>query len=534
MADKRIDQLPQTRLVSAGARMLLQRDPTNASAQRATLGIDAGDLFGAFVSGRALKDALYSDGATSNRRVEWTPGAAGAVAGQPISIPFELDVPTANPSAPAVIHAFCGSAASAPTSQANACNVYVSTAGALVVEQLGATPGTDFRRLTYAGFRAAYSGVKGLRGMVVFESGDTTTAPKIYIQGVDTSASFTLTTGGTAPNWMPLTLDSTYYLVGYNAPAIRLVPHGPILGALTAAEVLEWTQTGRLPTWCEVATGSVADVILNAVDRDMSAPNNWSPLNSGSVSVIGGKLVVTNANTDAGARLASAYLRNIDGKAAIGGQSMRLRITIANATAPVRVRGWDNNLGTVCTFLNGVSAGTYDVVGRFTGSLFGGLAVRIDTTSGSAESFEITNVSLQSLGPIIKPQVQPIPVLADTGSNAIAGLLFGMTPLTQRRDWIIQASTSTSGNQQLLGADLLRDYTRQVIDDWVINNKGSASRTVSLGGSSGSTFYLNAGTAAVGRNYITLASRAPGANALWCNSNGTDQLQHTVRGHIVD
>ena len=27
--------------------------------------------------------------------------------------------------------------------------------------------------------------------------------------------------------------------------------------ALTAAEVLAWAQTGRLPTWCENATGSM-------------------------------------------------------------------------------------------------------------------------------------------------------------------------------------------------------------------------------------------------------------------------------------
>jgi hypothetical protein len=219
---------------------------------------------------------LSSDGATANRRGEATPGAPGAIAGMAASFPFEFDVPTSNPAANGSIAVFCASFSDTNT---NGFRIVLGSDGSLGIYQTAA----DFnnrRQLLYAGFRAAYSSQR-VRGVVVFDTPNTTTNPKIYVGGVDITASFTGTTAGTPPNWIPTTLDTTKFLSGFAFPANTFVPHAPILGALTAAEVLEWTQTGRLPDWCELGTGSAVNlnpvatgISLGAADADAAGLNN--------------------------------------------------------------------------------------------------------------------------------------------------------------------------------------------------------------------------------------------------------------------
>lgn len=200
---------------------------------------------------RPVKPILVSDGATSNRRGEATfgPHAAG---GLPMTIPFEFDVPSANPSAVAYIFDFT------PT-QGNPGDAWsqrmtLATDGTIQLRQVGATT-SDYRLLTLANGRASYSGLR-VRGAVVYESANTTTNPRIYINGVDLSASFTLSTVGTAPNWLPTSLGTTYFQTGFTWTSGAFVPHAPILGAWTEAEAMTWIRTGRFPLWWELGTGS--------------------------------------------------------------------------------------------------------------------------------------------------------------------------------------------------------------------------------------------------------------------------------------
>jgi len=203
---------------------------------------------------RRIADSLYSDGANSNRRVEWTPGAPGNVAGMGVHFGGRYFVPTSNASVhgmPVVLT----SSATTPNIVANNFAVYLLATGGFRVQQAGANYTTDFRYLDYPAFRSTYSG-RWVTWAVDFDAGDTTTNPRITINGVDITASFALTTGGTAPNWMPLTLDCTKFLGGYNWPAGEFEPaqYGP--GAWTQAENLTYAQTGIKPPWWEVGTGS--------------------------------------------------------------------------------------------------------------------------------------------------------------------------------------------------------------------------------------------------------------------------------------
>lgn len=104
--------------------------------------------------------------------------------------------------------------------------------------------------------------------------------------------------------------------------------------------------------------------------------------------------------------------------------------------------------------------------------------------------------------------------------------------MTTRQDWLLTTRTNTSGNQQLFGGPVFLEINRSRIGSWVVRNAGT-SKTVSLGLVSAATTYVNGATAAAGLTEITLATRFPATQNLWCNSNGTDVLTHTLHGHRI-
>jgi hypothetical protein len=203
---------------------------------------------------RQIFNYMLSDGATANRRGEMTPGAAGNVAGQTITICGWIQWPTSNPSADAFVAAFCGVGTTAPLGQNNAFSIRVDASGPFVIDQRGAVAASDFRRMLFANARSTYSGQLTPFSITLF--GNSTTNPVVFINGVDVSASFTPTTGGTAPNWMPTTLDCTKFIIGHNWPAgvAPIAEYG--LGQWSAAESLAFAQTGRKPDWWANGTGS--------------------------------------------------------------------------------------------------------------------------------------------------------------------------------------------------------------------------------------------------------------------------------------
>lgn len=491
---------------------------------------------------RRISDVLASDGATSNRRAEWTFGAAGAVAGLPISFPFEFRVPKSNPSAVTRI-AYMGSQSTPTALGVWDLSFTLTTAGALSISVRGADSTADARILTHSTFRATYSG-QWVRGMVVFEQGNSATSPKIYAQGVDISASFALTYGsggaGTAPNWMASSLDTTKYLVGFNWPLGRLVPHAPILGALTAAEVLEWAQTGRLPIWCDVSAGSAVAIISPTVLN-----GGFETLGSGGADVFANWTEFASGASTLSAETTDVYA---------GVYSLKMVVDASNNN----VNFFQNNLLRIghryrLTFFaksdgggrigSDSVAGAGDITGNLT-TTWTEYVVDFDAvssalvlkrgSSSTGRTILVDNITLRALGPIAKPVVQPIAVLADAGANKLAGVITsGITPITDRRDWVIQAQTSTSGNQQILGAAVFMNANSNRLDSWVINNAGT-SKTVSLGNTSGGTAYANGITAGAGLSDTTLATRFNATVNLWVNSNGTDVLTHTINGRRVD
>jgi hypothetical protein len=93
----------------------------------------------------------------------------------------------------------------------------------------------------------------------------------------------------------------------------------------------------------------------------------------------------------------------------------------------------------------------------------------------------------------------------------------------------IRGSTSTSGNQQLLGATCVS--TNAYIESITITSPYSGTPTVSLGTSSGVSNIVAAASVVAGKNYIPAASfqtRFSSTGNLWVNSSTTNLLNWTI------
>lgn len=399
--------------------------------------------------GRQVTDVLFSDGATSNRRGEATFGTAGAVAGMPVTFPFEFDCPTSNPAATAHIFGFHPT-----TGQFGnySLQLHLDTGGSLYLWAQGAS-GSDSRRCNYPGFRAFYSGLR-VRGIVVFETGNTTTNPKIYINGVDVTSSFTFGTGGTPPNWIDASFATTKFLVGHTTFSGRFVPHAPILGALTAAEVLEWTQTGRLPTWCEVGTGSA----VAEYTSDFSAgTNSW--INNGGAGTVTGNIdgilsvddVLRQTATDTSAKLLE---RSIASQLGLG-KHWRIDFdyyaeagAFTGAAYFGQYASGTNSLSTGNLIVEGSWQTGYIIVqgnvsdGKMRIGEFQAATGASTRSMNNGFSLYFKNIKLRQLGPLAKWEIQPGQTVAkDYGSNLLPlTLTSGITAIGEPKEVVDNGS----------------------------------------------------------------------------------------------
>jgi len=220
---------------------------------------------------RAMQGYGISDGATNNRREILTPGAIGAVAGLPLTVLAVIDVPTSL-SADTTIWAF-QSGVTAPSSASTGLGLRVVASGQIELFQwTGFT--AQIRRYTDASFRSDYSGQR-IRLACIWDSPDTTDAPRFEINGASAFGGLSVTNAGSpVPNWLPSTsFSSTYFLSGYNWPAGRSPYVRAIIGALSTAESATWGTTGELPTW---ATRAGSASLLNGT----AAQNGSNPYSS--------------------------------------------------------------------------------------------------------------------------------------------------------------------------------------------------------------------------------------------------------------
>ena len=470
--------------------------------------------------------AVTFDGATASTRIS---SACQAIGTGDFSLWSRFRVPASNPGASIGIIGL--SSANSTMFAANAALLLISSSGTLNFIRYGATT-SDVRQAFIAGFLSAYSGQ--VVDIVVTRTGATL---KIYINGTDTA--YTETTGGTPPAWSD-TIASDFCNVGcFTSGATTIFP-GRIFRsvvfnrALSAADVVEVGTTGVNPAdqWgtqtqlmntttnnggFETAGGGGADVFAS-----------WSEFSAGTA-VISRDTI--DYSPDLGST-ASAKILGVDGTAiatlnAAGVGTLaplkRYRLSVAHKTGASNNISWagGSTNSALVTFATTTSWANYSA------EFVMPVSDTIKFTQSGATTIWADNVILERIGAIVDLDftVGTGYQATDRSTNNLHGTLFNGVEFTQpRRMAVLYATTSTNGNQQMLGT--LAIPTNAVIEDIICNSTGSA--TVSVGNASAGTQIVNGASVVSGRQKLTLATPFSTTGNLWVNSNSTATLQFTI------
>jgi hypothetical protein len=507
------------------------------------------DLVLPWLGCRDIAPTLLSDGATSNRRLEATPGSPGALGGMPATFWVKrFYVPTSNPSASAYIILLAAGSGGDSASN-NAFVVYLTTAGILRIRQNGAAGATDYRLFDYAAFRSTYYG-QWVQIVISFPTGDSTTNPIITVNGVDISALFTPSTAGAYTNWMPTTLAAANVAVGLNWPSgpVPEVEYGP--GAWTAAEALTAAQTGLAPGWWQVGTGSA---VANYSSDFSATADGWTggtgltlTSNQDGVSGEDDTLKISYSATN------SLYIQKNNTALKYGAAYRRTFRYLAESGAVSGTAYWGgpNSTGASGAYLVGtqiVADGTWrtaEVVFVLfrgdTSPLLGAYAAASGTTIlvglQSGKSIWIKDVKDTPIGPIAKWDIQPGGLtLVDSGDNKIPlYLTAGMTALGPKPEHISVLSNQMTADGFVLADQVITPAGYELVAAYATRLAGSGTGTLTVketssGGTTVATGAIAAGTVAltVSNGLLAGGKKLHVANSGW--SSTTVQLRFVFR-----
>ena len=177
-----------------------------------------------------------------------------------------------------------------------------------------------------------------------------------------------------------------------------------------------------------------------------------------------------------------------------------------------------------------LSSGSNSVVITATGS---NASASVVFRSSAAAGYTAASITVTRLGALLAPDANNagagLEWLDVSGNRAHIVLpTSGVTwSLPSSQQIVIEASTSTSGNQQLGGASLIDANKQWRIQSWTVNCS-TGTPTISLGNVSTGTQYVSGAVMAAGNNDITLLARFPSTANLWANSSTTATLIHRI------
>ena len=377
-----------------------------------------------------------------------------------------------------------------------------------------------------SGFSAAYSGQ--VVDIVVTRTGSTV---KLYINGTDTAITGTLNGSNS--------ITSTYCHVGIGAAGSavfsgRIYRSVVFNRALSASDVTELITTGVNPAdqW-GTQTQIVNTTTLNGGFETAGAGGvdvfaNWQEYTAGTATLTRD---TTDYSPDLGST-ASAKATGTDGTAVwslynstVGSlvANKRYRLSAAHKRSSSASVGWKTSSTniTIVTFSITTSWANYSA--EFV--MPSNETIKVD--GGGSVTLWTDNVIYERIGAIVDLDftVGTGYQAYDRTSNAFHGTLFGGVEwMMPRRMATLYATTSTSGNQQMLGS--LAIPTNAIIEDIIVNSTGSA--TVSVGNASAGTQIVNGASVVAGRQKLTLATPFSTTGNLWVNSNSTATLQFTI------
>lgn len=373
---------------------------------------------------RAVRNALYFDGVTAGSRAYAALGAAGAIGLSPKTIIGSVEFPAASVvSTRGILTTSINSVYADYTGFPLELHSY---AGDLYLILYGGSI-SNYRSIRYINAASAYFG----QTVPLSLTHDGINAPKLYLKGIEYTG--TESTTGTPPAWTA-DISDDYFLLGCVIAAQLTHPgrYGPfhvINAVLSPAEVLTHAQTGRLPPWCELGTGSMVNLVSNPnLEVDLAgwstyeANGSSSTLTRDTVAPIAGtasaKIVIGALGAGGYPRVAVAVDTSRYMTGGIAGGSMLIKGP-AGRTVYFKL-----SLGGADTFLGfKVLTGGVDTIvfNAFTPIAFtkGGMIAFGDPQVGDVYWFD--NVLAYPLGPVAKWVFQPGAIIhPDSGSNKIA------------------------------------------------------------------------------------------------------------------
>lgn len=460
---------------------------------------------------------LLCDGVTTNRRMELAPGAPGNVAGLPTHFHAWVDVPTTNPSANGTIFALVARHTDANT---NGFSATMNSDGTAGIYQTAA----DFnnrRQFLYFGFRAAYSGRRVLL-TVDFPSGDSTTNPVVAVDGVDISSSFTLSTAGTAPNWMPTTLDCTKFLSASNWPAGRapLAEYGP--GAWSPAEVLTYAQTGVKPSWWAAGTGSAVAIYSSNFSAGAdtfsaqvgTATGNVDGVSDGTTSkdnclrYVGsgaaGWPSLARANT-----LTIGWRHSIRLEYYIPSANTLIKKIYPGSVSDLRQTGASVGIYDIATTSGTWTTVQYDFVATYTTLVLGLATAANSTNAANTDTVYIGSVIATPLGPIARHTLQPgATVHPDDGANKLPLLLTsGVTAVGSTPNEVVIPGPAMTADGFVHADQVITPTGYELVAAYALQT-GTATSTITVKetSSGGTTVATGALSASVTRVALTVSN----------------------------
>ena len=300
-----------------------------------------------------------------------------------------------------------------------------------------------------------------------------------------------------------------------------LRPIGIYNRALSAAEVLALYQTGA------VASADYNGVLSNV--NLLTAGGPW-----------------TNYSSSFNVAFASADESTVSGTSSAGigyaytpitltaGSRYRVTGTATGVTgAALYVSTTTPNISGPQVGIGTIPLGTSEINLSWVETTGGSRAFVVNAISAVATSFALTNLRVWKDGLLLAPDANNagagLQWLDVSGNRAhivlpTAGVKWSL-PSSQQI--VIEASTSTNGNQQLGGASLIDANKQWRIQSWTVNCS-TGTPTISLGNVSAGTQYVSGAVMAAGNNDITLLARFPSTANLWASSTTTATLIHRI------
>ncbi len=474
------------------------------------------------VVNRAIAAMLYADGSTSGVRAQAKISIAGNLSAKSKTILGRVYFPTsAEISGKSwAIFNLCPDPNVAVGTSGDGLALLFNTSGTnLFVRQYGPTA-ADVKR--WNSNNPSYSIASGRVAPVaiVMVPGS---APVVYVDGVSIAGTNPGDLG--APNpWGTHSCD--YFTVfgrGGSTNAFgSSFDQNVIAGELTAAEILNWAITGRLPMWCAIGTGSANDIAVNgtfAIDPTTGPGGSW---------VLDAGVIWDSVNAWVNfATAGTAYLRSANSSLSPmwhkPGWKYRIRFTILNYVSGTM--NVTDGAGNVLTPTNGIANafsanGTYEL--EFISS--GGTAQVAFRTNG-AGTMSLDTVQMWQLGPLAKWEIQPGGwTCTDSGENGIPLLLTpGMSALGFKPAEITIRGNSQTSDGFILADQVITPSGYELIAAYVLQT-GTATSTITVketssGGTTVATGALSATAArvalAVSNGLLAENKKLHLANSAW-------------------